>query len=59
MAVSKASGGIYLPKANEQTQASLQDLTEAGKELINYQWQLEDVTTLKLAEQAVVPNQKK
>ena len=53
-AVSKASGGIYLPKANEQTQASLQDLTKAEKELINYQWQLEDVTTLKLAERAAI-----
>ena len=53
-AVSKASGGIYLPKANEQTQASLQDLTKAEKELINYQWKLEDVTTLKLAERAAI-----
>lgn len=53
-AVSKASGGIYLPKANEQTQASLQDLTKAQKELINYQWKLEDVTTLKLAERAAI-----
>lgn len=53
-AVSKASGGIYLPKANEQTQASLKDLTEAEKERINYQWQLEDVTTLKLAERAAI-----
>lgn len=53
-AVSKASGGIYLPKANEQTQASLQDLTKAQKELINYQWKLEDVTTLKLAKRAAI-----
>lgn len=53
-AVSKASGGIYLPKANEQTQASLQHLTQAEKELINYQWKLEDVTTLKLAERAAI-----
>lgn len=53
-AVSKASGGIYLPKANEQTQASLQNLTKAEKELINYQWKLEDVTTLKLAERAAI-----
>lgn len=53
-AVSKASGGIYLPKANEQTQASLQHLTQAEKELINYQWELEDVTTLKLAERAAI-----
>lgn len=53
-AVSKASGGIYLPKANEQTQASLQDLTKAEKELVNYQWKLEDVTTLKLAERAAI-----
>lgn len=53
-AVSKASGGIYLPKVNEQTQASLQHLTQAEKELINYQWKLEDVTTLKLAERAAI-----
>lgn len=53
-AVSKASSGIYLPKANEQNQASLKNLTQAEKELINYQWELEDVTTLKLAERAAI-----
>ncbi len=53
-AVSQASSGIYLPKANEQTQASLKHLTQAEKELINYQWELEDVTTLKLAERAAI-----
>ncbi|SUD92025.1 LptF/LptG family permease [Psychrobacter phenylpyruvicus] len=53
-AVSKASSGIYLPKANEQNQAGLKNLTQAEKELINYQWELEDVTTLKLAERAAI-----
>lgn len=53
-AVSKAAGGIYLPKANEQTQASLPPMTEAEKELTHYQWKLQDVTTLKLGEQAAI-----
>ncbi|WP_296405091.1 LptF/LptG family permease [Psychrobacter sp.] len=57
-AVSKASGGIYLPKADDQSQASMQNhsLVEKieEKNLINYQWQLKDVTTLKLAERAAI-----
>ncbi|WP_313597007.1 LptF/LptG family permease [Psychrobacter sanguinis] len=53
-AVSQAAGGVYAPKANQQNNPSVQNLSKSKKDLLNYQWDLVDVTTLKLAERASI-----
>lgn len=64
-AVSKAAGGTYLPNtansnnsnssaSSQQLEGGLQGLSTAEKDLLNYQWQLDNVTTLKLAERAAI-----
>ena len=53
-AVSQAAGGVYAPKANPQNNAGVQNLSKSEQDLLNYQWDLVDVTTLKLAERASI-----
>ena len=53
-AVSQAAGGVYAPKANQQNNPSVQNLSKSEQDLLNYQWDLVDVTTLKLAERASI-----
>lgn len=53
-AVSQAAGGVYAPKANQQNNPSMQNLSKSEQDLLNYQWDLVDVTTLKLAERASI-----
>lgn len=53
-AVSQAAGGVYAPKANPQNNAGVQNLSKSEQDLLNYQWGLVDVTTLKLAERASI-----
>lgn len=53
-AVSQAAGGVYAPKANPQNNPSVQNLSKSEQDLLNYQWDLVDVTTLKLAERASI-----
>ena len=53
-AVSQAAGGVYAPKANPQNNTGVQNLSKSEQDLLNYQWDLVDVTTLKLAERASI-----
>ena len=53
-AVSQAAGGVYAPKANPQNNVGVQNLSKSEQDLLNYQWDLVDVTTLKLAERASI-----
>ena len=53
-AVSQAAGGVYAPKANPQNNSGVQNLSKSEQDLLNYQWDLVDVTTLKLAERASI-----
>lgn len=53
-AVSKAAGGVYLPPEKQQSEGNITPLTAAESDRLNYQWELVDVTTLKLAERATI-----
>lgn len=53
-AVSTAAGGVYLPQDQQPSENSLKLLTAAESDRLNYQWELVDVTTLKLAEWAAI-----
>ncbi|WP_019672056.1 LptF/LptG family permease [Psychrobacter lutiphocae] len=55
-AVSRATGGIYLPQANVQQEAGFRQLGNTSQDFANYQWQLQNVTTLKLADKVVSVN---
>lgn len=47
-AVSEAAGGVYLSQTNQQQDSGLSSVIKADQDLLNYKWELVDVTTLNL-----------
>lgn len=53
-AVSKATDGTYLPRTDAQIAAAQKHASDDDSARINHQWQLNNVTTLQLAERASI-----